>query len=101
MVSIKRPVFSLTLLNKWTGLLQVFKASVYGSTDCWVFKGGIRICKDLCLKINLPKGNDVILRIGVMGRRHKVTKFDFQSQFSIFIEKYQFSSTFFVPDIFW
>ena len=63
--------------------------------------------KDLCLKEIYW-----FLRIGVMGRCQKVTKFDFQSQLSMskiiwiflnffFIEEYQFWSTSFVIDIFW
>ena len=51
----------------------------------WVVKfsreGGIQNWKDFCLKINTPKGNYWILRIGIMGRCQKVPKFDFQSQF--------------------
>ena len=40
----------------------------YGNTGCWVFKRGCKIGKLLFLKINVPKGNYWILRIGVMGR---------------------------------
>ena len=44
---------------------------------------GYKIRKIFGLKINIPKGNYWILRIGVMGRCQKVPKFDFQSQFSM------------------
>ena len=50
---------------------------------CQVFNRGVKNWKDFCLKINIPKGNYLILRIGVMGRCQKVPKFDFQSQFSM------------------
>ena len=55
----------------------------YGSTGCWVFRRGIQNWKDVCLKINIPKGNYWILRIDVTGRCQKVSKFDFQSHFSM------------------
>ena len=54
----------------------------YGNAGCRVFKRGIKNWKDFCLKINIPKGNYCILRIGLMGRCQKVPTFDFQSQFS-------------------
>ena len=54
----------------------------YGSTGCQVFKQGVQNWKDVLLKINIPKGNYCILRIGVMGSCQKVPKCDFQSQFS-------------------
>ena len=83
----------------------------YGNTGCQVFKRGLQIGKDFCLKINKPKGNYWILRIVVMGRCHKVPWFDFQRQLSmskiigifliLFIEEYQFRSTFFDLDILW
>ena len=83
----------------------------YGSTGCQVFKLGVQNQKDFCLRINIPKGNYCILRIGVIGRCQKVPKLDLQSQFSLskvirifliffFIEEYQFRSMFFVFDIF-
>ena len=40
----------------------------YGNTGCRVFKRGIQNWKDFCLKINIPKENYWILRIGLMGR---------------------------------
>ena len=40
----------------------------YGNTGCWVYKQGVQNWKDFCPKINIPKGNYWILRIGVMGR---------------------------------
>ena len=84
----------------------------YGNTGCRVFKRGVQNLKDFYIRINILKGNYWILRIGLMGRCQKVSKFDFQSQFSVskiiriflnffFIEEYQFRSTFFVIDIFW
>ena len=51
--------------------------------DCRVTRGGIQNWKDSCLKINLTKGNNGMLRIGVMGRCQKVPKFNFQSQYSL------------------
>ena len=59
------------------------KTCDYGNMGCRVFKRGVQNWKDFCLKINVPKGNYWILRIGVIGRCQKVPKFDFQSQFSI------------------
>jgi hypothetical protein len=35
---------------------------------CQVFNRGVKNWKDFCLKINIPKGNYLTLRIGVMGR---------------------------------
>ena len=40
----------------------------YGNTGCRVFEQGVQNWKDFCLKINIPKENYWILRIGVMGR---------------------------------
>ena len=45
----------------------------YVNTGCWVFKQGVQNCKDFCLKINIPKGNYWILRIGVMERCQNLT----------------------------
>ena len=53
----------------------------YGNIGCRVFKGGIQNLKDFWLKINIPKGNHLILRIGVVGMCQKVPNFDFQIQF--------------------
>ena len=39
----------------------------YGNTGCRVFKWGVQNLKDFCLKINRPKGNLSILKIGVWG----------------------------------
>ena len=83
----------------------LFRCLYHGNTGCRVFKRGVHNWEDFCLKINIPKGNYWILRIGVMGRCQKMPKFDFQSQFStskiiriflnfFFIEEY-------VIDIFW
>ena len=49
--------------------------------------GGVENWKDFCLKINIPKENYWILRIGVMGSCQKVPKFDFQSQFYVKIHR--------------
>ena len=37
----------------------------YGNTGCRVFKGGIQNYKDSCQKINIPKGNYWILKVGI------------------------------------
>ena len=42
-------------------------------TGCWVFKWRVQNWKDFCLKINTPKGNHWILRIGVMGTCQKLS----------------------------
>ena len=55
----------------------------YGNTGYGVSGPGIQNQKGFCLKINIPKGNYWILRIGVMGRCRKVPKFDCKSQFSM------------------
>ena len=74
---------------------------------CRVTRGGIQNWKDSGLKINVTKGNNGMLRIGVMGRCQKVPKFNFQSQYSLlkiigifrfFIDEYRFRSTFIVRD---
>ena len=62
--------------------------------------------KEVCLKINIPKENYWILRIGVVRRCRKLPTFDLRSQFSMskiigiclnffFIEKCQFRRIFF------
>ena len=43
----------------------------YGSTGCQFFKRGVQSWKDFCLKIDIPKGNYWILRIGLMERCQK------------------------------
>ena len=43
----------------------------YGITGCWVFKQRMQNWKKICIKINIPKGNYWILRIGIMGRCQK------------------------------
>ena len=83
------------------------KTCDYGNMGCRVFKRGVQNC----LKINVPKGNYWILRIGVMGRCQSAKIWPSKSIFYVknhpnlsqffFIEKYQFRSTFFVIDIFW
>ena len=45
----------------------------YGSTGCGVFKRGVQNKKDFCLRINKLKGNDWILKIGLMGRCQKLS----------------------------
>ena len=44
----------------------------YGSMGCRVFQRGIQNWKDFRLKINIPKGNDWILRIGVVASCQKL-----------------------------
>ena len=46
--------------------------SSYGNTGCRVFKWGVQDWKYFCLKINIPKGNYRILRIGVVRMCQKV-----------------------------
>ena len=55
--------------------------------------GGTKL--DFCLRINVPKGNDWILRIGVVGRCKKGLKFDLQSQCQKSMESF---SNFFVEE---
>ena len=55
----------------------------YSNTGCGDFRLGVKNQKDFCLRLNVLKGNDWILRIRLMGRCQKVPKFDFQSQFSM------------------
>ena len=53
----------------------------YGNTGYGVSSLGIQIQKDVCLKINIPKGNYYILRNDVMGRCQNLTfKFNFLCQ---------------------
>ena len=44
----------------------------YGNTCCGVFNGGIQNLKGFWLKINIPKGNYRILRIGVVASCQKL-----------------------------
>ena len=89
--------------------------SIVNTMAIWVVKfwdGGYEIRKIFYLRINVSKGNYWILSFGLMPSCQKVSKFYFQSQFSMskiiriclnffFIEEYQFRGTFFVIDIFW
>ena len=52
--------------NETNANALVYYIITYGNTGCWVFKQGVHNWKDFCLKINIPKGNYWILRIGVM-----------------------------------
>ena len=92
-------------------LKKVLISSHYGNTGYGVSSLAIQTYRDFCLKINISQGYWCILRIGVLGRCQKVTKFDFQSQFSMskivgiipkkfFIEKYEIRSTTFINDTF-
>ena len=53
------------------------------NTGCRVFKQEVQNQKDFCLRINIPRGNYWIFRIGLVGRCQKMSKFNFQSQFSM------------------
>ena len=79
------PHFATFYLIKWAFLLmtsQLFHSShlmitwaysaLYGNTGCWVFKRGIQNYKDFCLKINMPKWNSWVLRIGIMASCQKL-----------------------------
>ena len=71
----------------------------YGIPGCRVFKRGVQNWKDFCLKINIPKGNYWNLKIGVNGKVSKSAEIQLSKSsesFSIFIfiEEYQFRSTF-------
>ena len=57
----------------------------YGNMSCWVFKWGVHIWKFFWLKINIPKGNYWILRIGVMGRCLEVQEFTMSKIIGIFL----------------
>ena len=46
--------------------------SGYGNTGCGVFNRRVQNWKDFCLKINIFKGNYLILRIGLTGRCQKL-----------------------------
>ena len=84
------------------------KTCDYGNTGCQVFKQGVQNWKYFCLKINIPKGNDWILRFGLMASWQKVPKFDFQSvknhpnlsQFFL-LKNTNLGAQFFVFDIFY
>ena len=49
----------------------------YDNTGCRGFKRGVQNWKDCCLKINIPKGNYWILRIGLMGSLSSLLKSEF------------------------
>ena len=44
----------------------------YGNTVCLVFKQGVQNWENFCLTINIPKGNNWILRVGLVGRCQKI-----------------------------
>ena len=68
-------IFSIPIL--WNTLLTLWQLGCRG------FKQGIQNWKYFCLKIDIPKLNNWILRIGLMGKCQKVTNFDFQNQFTM------------------
>ena len=45
--------------------LKCLVTASYGNTGCWVFMQGVQNWKYFCLKINIPKGNYWISRIGL------------------------------------
>jgi hypothetical protein len=49
----------------------------YGITGYGVSSPGIQNYKDFCIKINIPKGNYWILRIGLMGSLSRLQKSEF------------------------
>ena len=53
----------------------------YGNTGCQVFMREVRNCKDFCLKINIPKGDYWILKIGVWGTVKKYLDLIFKANF--------------------
>ena len=59
-----------------TILISVLKSIYvrYGITDYGVSRPGIQNWKDFCMKINIPKGNYWILRIGLMGSLSSLQK---------------------------
>ena len=46
----------------------------YGNTDRQVFKGGIQTLKDFLAKNCIPKGNYLILQIGVVNSMSKIIR---------------------------
>ena len=53
-------------------ILHVYEK--YGSTGCGGFKGGVQNWKGFCIRINMPKGNYWILRIGLVGSLSSLQK---------------------------
>ena len=49
-------------------------ASHYGNRGCGVFKGGVQNQKGFCIRINMPKGNYWILKIGLVGSLSSLQK---------------------------
>ena len=60
-----------------TSSYALWVSLAYGNTGCQVLKRGIQNWKDFCLKINIPKGNYWILRIGLMGSLSSLQKSEF------------------------
>ena len=56
----------------WNSTSSVCFAVEYGNTGSRVFKRGIQIWKEFYLKIFIPKGNNWILRIGVVASCQKL-----------------------------
>ena len=52
--------------------IAILVHSDYGNTGCRVFKWGIQNLKDFHLKMNIPKRNSWILRIGVVASCQKL-----------------------------
>ena len=106
----ERIVYTVSLTNNLQQIGLEFQLAneliddKYGNTGCQVFKRGIHNQKDFMTKINIPKRNYCILRIGVMGRCQKMPIFYVKNHWNLspffFIEENRFRSTFFVIDIF-
>ena len=59
-----KPFFDITMHWRFMGHQSYV---LYGNRGCGVSKGGVKNYKGFCIKINIPKGNFWILRIGLMG----------------------------------
>ena len=53
---------------------EKFTTLHYGNRGCGIFKGGIQNWKGFCIRINIPKGNFWILRIGLAGSLSSLQK---------------------------
>ena len=65
------------LSSKWGIKVNKWDYVHYGNRGCGIFKRGIQNQKGFCIRINIPKGNFWILRIGLAGSLSSLQKSQF------------------------
>jgi hypothetical protein len=70
-------VYSKLFHSNWNFKIWKWTIGPYGITGYGVSSPGIQNYKDFCIKINIPKGNYRILRIGLTGSLSSLQKSEF------------------------